>query len=212
MIKRKGKFLTFCFSMLPGAGHMYLGFMKQGISLMLFFFTTLFLTDILNLGSLLFFLPIIWFYSFFDVMNKNSMLDEDFYRLRDDYMFNMDFSSLSGLVQGKFRKIVAYVLILIGISLLFSNFRFFLGMIFSRLGIYFGFFDRIPQLILAGFIILVGIRLIQGKKFELLEQEDAVYADMQPADSQTDATGTGDTGIIFPVEPANTEEEKGESI
>ena len=34
MTKKKGKLLTFCWSLIPGAGEMYLGFFKQGISLM----------------------------------------------------------------------------------------------------------------------------------------------------------------------------------
>lgn len=30
MTKKKGKLLTFCWSLIPGAGEMYLGFFKQG--------------------------------------------------------------------------------------------------------------------------------------------------------------------------------------
>lgn len=37
MIKKKNAILTFIFSMLPGAGEMYMGFMKQGVSLMSMF-------------------------------------------------------------------------------------------------------------------------------------------------------------------------------
>ena len=35
--KKKNRFLTFCFSMLPGAAEMYMGFMKTGVSLMSLF-------------------------------------------------------------------------------------------------------------------------------------------------------------------------------
>ncbi len=35
MINKKSKFLTFVFSMLPGAGHMYMGFMNMGYLLCL---------------------------------------------------------------------------------------------------------------------------------------------------------------------------------
>ncbi len=38
MINKKSKFLTFVFSMLPGAGHMYMGFMNMGVSFMSAFF------------------------------------------------------------------------------------------------------------------------------------------------------------------------------
>ena len=34
MTKKKNGFLAFCFSLIPGAGEMYMGFMKQGASIM----------------------------------------------------------------------------------------------------------------------------------------------------------------------------------
>ena len=39
MIRKKSKGWTFIFSLLPGAGEMYMGFMKQGLSLMTIFAT-----------------------------------------------------------------------------------------------------------------------------------------------------------------------------
>ena len=36
--QKKGKFLTFMFSFIPGAAEMYMGFMKMGVSLMALFF------------------------------------------------------------------------------------------------------------------------------------------------------------------------------
>ena len=35
--KKKNRFLTFCFSLMPGAAEMYMGFMRTGTELMLFF-------------------------------------------------------------------------------------------------------------------------------------------------------------------------------
>ena len=88
MTRKKNKFLTFCFSLLPGAGEMYLGFMKQGISLMGIFFLVWALSGMLNLPALLFVQPVIWFYSFFHVHNLNSLPEEEFYSLEDDYLFH----------------------------------------------------------------------------------------------------------------------------
>lgn len=59
MIKRKSRFLTFVFSMLPGAGHMYMGFMKIGVSFMSVFFFLIFLSSWLNIGPLLYIAPLI---------------------------------------------------------------------------------------------------------------------------------------------------------
>ena len=63
--KRKSGFLTFCFSFLPGAGEMYLGFMKMGVSLMSLFLGIIIASILLNLGIIMFAEVVIWFYSFF---------------------------------------------------------------------------------------------------------------------------------------------------
>ena len=39
MARQKNKILMFLFSLIPGAGQMYMGFMKQGLSLMTIFAT-----------------------------------------------------------------------------------------------------------------------------------------------------------------------------
>ncbi len=169
MIKRKGKFLTFCFSMLPGAGHMFLGFMKQGISLMSAFFGICSLSAYLNMGPLLLILPVLWFYSFFDVINKNSLKDEDFYALTDDYLFNLDFSELKALTQGKFRLVISLGLIFVGISILYKNMLYYLQAMlpYETYNILVRRSNRLPQLILAAVIIWAGIYLIKGKKVAL---------------------------------------------
>lgn len=172
MIKRKSKFLTFCFAMVPGAGHMYIGFMKLGVSIMASFFLLCFFSTWLSLGPLIFLTPVLWFYSFFDVLNKNSMRDEDFYAQEDRFLFDLDFSSLLDLLQGKFRKILALCLIFIGCSLILSNIgsviRNFLPYYFYDA--YYYFFNRVPQLVIAVFIILAGIYLIRGKNLELTQK------------------------------------------
>ena len=50
--KKKGKFLTFCFSMMPGAAQMYMGFMKMGVSQMLLFLLVITVSIWLNQGAL----------------------------------------------------------------------------------------------------------------------------------------------------------------
>lgn len=183
MIKRKGKFLTFCFSLFPGAGHMYLGLMKQGLSLMLCFFGITFISIYLNIGAFALLLPVLFFYSFFDVLNKNSLSDEDFYALKDDYLFYMDLNELKQLFQGKFRPVLALILIIIGGQLLLDNCYHILyyllpdsvsSLIYETLR---PVFTRLPQTLIALVIIAIGIRLIRGKKTALgLEnKEDEHY-------------------------------------
>ncbi len=64
------KTITMALSIIPGAGHMYLGYQKKGLALMGTFFFTIFFMGWLGLSLLLFILPLIWFYSFFDALNS----------------------------------------------------------------------------------------------------------------------------------------------
>lgn len=176
MIKRKSKFLNFWISMIPGAGQMYLGFMKQGISLLTLCCVLTLLSIWLEFGGLMILFPIIWFYSFFDSINKNSLCDEDFYALEDDYCFHMDeiSSSMNHLLQGKYKLIAAALLIFIGADMLLNNFNYYLTALLgweiaSRFQIY---TDRLPQLVFSIVIILIGLYLIKGKKEELKLIED----------------------------------------
>lgn len=72
-MKGKSRVLAVMFSALPGAGHMYIGLQRQGLQYMSIFFFTIFLTNWLNVSMLMFILPIIWFYGFFDILNKTSI-------------------------------------------------------------------------------------------------------------------------------------------
>ena len=54
---RKSRFLTFLFGMIPGAGQMYLGYMKRGVSLMGAFAVVLTIAAFLNIPVLTFLLP-----------------------------------------------------------------------------------------------------------------------------------------------------------
>lgn len=52
MTKKRNGFLRFCCSLLPGAGEMYMGFMKMGLSLMSMFFGIIVAASIFELGPL----------------------------------------------------------------------------------------------------------------------------------------------------------------
>lgn len=70
---RKSKSVAKVLSLFPGAGHLYLGYQKRGIQLMAIFLLSIYLLDFLRLGLFLFLIPIIWFYSFFDGLQKASI-------------------------------------------------------------------------------------------------------------------------------------------
>ena len=169
MKKEKSKFLTFCFSMLPGAGHMYMGFMKMGLSLMAAFFFLIFLSSWLSIGPLLFVLPLIWFYSFFDCMNKRYSTDEEFLLLEDNYLFSID--ELAKIDTGILKKhslVSGMFLILLGGYLIWNNTLSSLSEYISP-GLYNAMYNitrMAPQIIIGVVIIVVGAKLIIGKKKE----------------------------------------------
>jgi hypothetical protein len=169
MRTKKNKFLTFCFSMLPGAGHMYIGFMKMGLSLMAAFFFIIFLSSWLNIGPLVFILPLIWFYAFFDCMNKQYSTDEEFLLLEDNYLFSLD--EMVKIDKGVFKKhrlFSGILLLLLGVYLIWTNIvhglsRYLPSEVYDAI---YSITRVAPQIILGVTIIAVGAKLISGKKKE----------------------------------------------
>ena len=98
--QKKNKFLTFIFSFIPGAAEMYMGFMKQGLSLM-----ALCAVSIVGnvYGMEFFFIPaliLVWFYSFFHARNVASLSEEEFGNLSDAAEFVFDFVNPIDMWQG----------------------------------------------------------------------------------------------------------------
>ena len=67
--KLNRKSTALALSVMPGAGHMYLGYQKKGLIIMGTFLFSIFFMGWLGISMLLFLLPLIWFYSFFDAMH-----------------------------------------------------------------------------------------------------------------------------------------------
>jgi hypothetical protein len=169
MIKKKSKFLTFVFSMLPGAGHMYMGFMKIGVSFMSVFFFLIFLSSWLDTGPLLFIVPIIWFYSFFDCVNRASLDEDKLLLLEDKYLFSIDnLVKLDKDVFSKPKLAAGVLLLLFGIYLVLGNLMRLLQPYISDeiYSIIYSLIRKAPQLIIGVAIVALGIKLIKGKKME----------------------------------------------
>jgi len=169
MIRKKSKFLTFVFSMLPGAGHMYMGFMKIGVSFMSVFFFLIFLSSWLRTGPLLFIAPLIWFYSFFDCLNKASLDDDQLLHLEDKYLFSLDkLAKLDKDIFEKRRLAIGVLLLFFGIYLLSENIMDFLEPLipYEFYKIIYNFTSQSPQIIIGIAIVVIGVKLIQGKKKE----------------------------------------------
>jgi hypothetical protein len=171
MKAKRNSFLTFLFSLVPGAGHMFMGFMKIGVSLMAAFTLVIFLATWLDISELLFLLPLLWFYSFFDLINRRYSSDEDFAALEDYYLFSIDKLLASGhQLVGMRRPLAGTFLLLFGIYLVWRNLLMRMqafNMYSSRtLAIMINITSMAPKFILGIVIIIIGIRLIIGKKKE----------------------------------------------
>lgn len=73
---QKSRTIATLLSIFPGAGHLYLGLQKRGIQLMAAFLLSIYILDVLYLGIFLFVIPLIWFFSFFDGLQKASEMEK----------------------------------------------------------------------------------------------------------------------------------------
>lgn len=171
-MSKKNGFLRFLCSLVPGAGEMYMGFMKQGITLMTLFFGFSFLGAFLNIWILMLPIPVIWAYSFFHVHNLAGLSDEEFYAQEDSLLF--DWNLFGQIEPKKGRMILAWALIFIGVSVLWNFMKGMVFMVLDMLHVPTYLWNQItrsvPQVIFAFLMIYLGVILIRGKK-KALEQQ-----------------------------------------
>lgn len=147
------KMITLALSIVPGAGHMYLGQQKKGLSFMSIFFFTIFFMGWLRLNFLIFLLPVIWFYVFFDAFHLVNGEDTE------------DFDIVSFLPKVS-NSLIGKVLIGIGIIIFFNN--IFYPIIADFLD--YRFVNYIQTSIVAIIFIVIGIKMLKTKK-EILRGE-----------------------------------------
>lgn len=185
MTRKKNVFFTFCFSLIPGAGEMYMGFFKQGISLMVLFFLIMTLSGYLNLGVFMFFQPVLWFYSFFHVHNLKSLPDDEFYALEDDFLFHADrIFDQEAPYWNKYKKLLSVLLIFFGANLLWDLVMDLIRAFLPMLGIHnfsllYSIQRAVPQIIIAIGLIAAGYYMIKSKKDELMDSKEEPKKEIQ---------------------------------
>ena len=102
------KAITMALSIIPGAGHMFLGYQKKGLVIMGAFFFTIFFMGWLNLSLFLFVLPLIWFYGFFDA----------FHSLNGGHVENIDMVEMPSILPKIKPEWVGWGLILVGVFII----------------------------------------------------------------------------------------------
>lgn len=174
MTKQKKGFWVFFFSLIPGAGELYMGFQKTGLSIMVLFWGCIACAALLGFEALIFLLPIIWFYSFFNVHNLKCLTEEEFLSVEDHFIFPTE-----GLVENRerfirqYRNILAILLIVFGVYGLWHNIVWLLKWLFPDEMFFFldGLGRILPGFVISIILIVIGIRLVKGKKEELAYDE-----------------------------------------
>ena len=224
---KKNGILTFLFAFVPGAGQMYQGYMKRGLSLITLFFLCIMtgmLLEPLALTAL-----IVWMYSFFDTFNLRAQFIAET-APADDYLvhFNTKDTRLTLFFRDS-HKLVGWGLIALGAMVAYQNIIMrVLGDVMWRWGQNSPFFravylmlDELPEVVVCVALIVCGVWLVRGpkgkkvhrKKAEEPEDEDfceytAAEADAPEAPEETADFAMPKLSALLgdPVTPEDPEE------
>lgn len=166
---RRNGFLTFICALFPGFGQMYQGYMRRGVSLAFWFWGLAFVAGMLGLGVMTFLMVVIWAYSFFDTFNLRSLSPEQRAVFQDNYVPSAEWLTQHKLdrfvTSGKGGKAIAWVLIGVGVIILYNN---FVSFVYYQLREYLPFLatflDRLPQLVIALAVIALGVWMLRGRR------------------------------------------------
>ncbi|MDD5999655.1 MAG: hypothetical protein PUC55_08175 [Lachnospiraceae bacterium] len=214
MTKQKKGFLLFVASLIPGAGELYMGFRKMGLSIMALFWGCIAMASFFSLDAIIFLLPIIWFYSFFNTHNLKSLSEEDFHSIEDKLILPVD-----GFVKNKeqfikrYRNAVAILLIFIGAASLCSIGSNWLYQILDPEQYYFilNIVRQVPAIVLSVFLIVFGVHLIRGKYEELENEETIPMTSHQEQKESTASSESSQTTDAIPVEQLDTSKKEDNS-
>ena len=224
---KKNGILTLLFACIPGAGQMYQGYMKRGLSLITLFFLCIMagmLLEPLVLTAL-----IVWMYSFFDTFNLRAQFIAGT-APADDYLvhFNTKDARLTLFFRDS-HKLVGWALIALGAMVAYQNIIMrVLGDVMWRWGqnnpVFRAFYlmlDELPQIVTCVALIVCGLWLVRGpkgkkvhrKKAEESEDEDfceytAAEADAPEAPEETADFAMPKLSALLgdPVTPEDPEE------
>ena len=167
---KKNGILTLLFAFIPGAGQMYQGYMKRGLSLVL-------MAAAIGMASVLippvaFTLLVVFMYSFFDTFNLRAQISMGT-APEDDYLVHFDPQDkrLARMMLDS-HKLVGWTLIAFGVLIAYENILMnALNDLMWRWGQNNPFFrafylvmDQLPQVVVCVALIVCGIWLVKGPK------------------------------------------------
>lgn len=225
---KKNGILTFLFAFVPGAGQMYQGYMKRGLSLITLFFLCI-MAGMLLLEPLVLTALIVWMYSFFDTFNLRAQIIAE-NAPADDYLVHINWKDkrMQDFMMDS-HKLLGWGLIALGGLVAYENviMRVF-GDVMWRWGqnnpVFRAFYlmlDELPQIVTCVALIVCGLWLVRGpkgkkvhrKKAEEPEDEDfreytAAEADAPEAPEETAGFTMPKLSALLgdPVTPEDPEE------
>ena len=190
---KKNGILTLLFACIPGAGQMYQGYMKRGLSLITMFCLFIILGSTTGLDALVVGCIVVYMYSFFDTLNLRAQLAAE-KAPEDDYLVHFDPQDkrLARLMMDS-HKLVGWCLIATGALIAYEQIIMnTLGDILWRWGqkapvwraIYL-VMDQLPEVVLCVVLILCGIWLVRGPRAkkaapEAAAPEETDFQEYQP--------------------------------
>lgn len=213
----KNGVLTFLCAFVPGAGQMYQGYMKRGLSLLLLLFAAFFAGNLFNVFMVL--MLVVWMYSFFDTFNLRAQIAAGT-APADDYLVHFDAKDRQMVrFLTSSHKLVGWGLIAVGVIIFYNNIVMnTIGDLVWRWGQSSAFFralylvlENLPDVVFCVALILCGVWLVRGPKHAkrpLEPQQDAAPADESPEGADFLAYGA----TLPPAQDADTapgEEEEG---
>ena len=200
---KKNGILTFLFAFVPGAGQMYQGYMKRGLSLITMFCLFIMAGMMTGLDPLIMGCLIVYMYSFFDTFNLRAQIVAD-NAPEDDYLvhFNWQDERRQKFMMDS-HKLLGWALIALGAMAAYENIIMrVLGDVMWRWGQNNPFFravylmlDELPQIVACVALVVCGLWLVRGpkgkknrKKPEPPQDEDFTeYTAADPAAPDEDA-------------------------
>ncbi len=177
MTNQKNKFFTLIFSCCPGAGEMYFGHYKMGVSLMGAFFGGAAVAAWLGWNELLLLIcPVVWCYSFFHTHNLRGMTEEAFLELEDRFFF-ADYvkTDMDWMVTEKHRRLFGILLLLMGFSFIWRTGLRLLGSVVELPRVFWEAGYAVPQLLLAAIVLYGAVKLMKIPKENTEEMEETAF-------------------------------------
>lgn len=179
MTRQKSKFWTFVFSLVPGCGHLFMGFRRRGLAFLLIFAGVIVVCVALDArllavaGSF-----VVLAYSFFDALNLNSAPPEAFAKQPDGLSEFTGAGTARLFTAEKFRRYAGVALLVFAVVVVWNMVvpdvinSWYSETTMDTYNLLWRINDIIPRAVVSVIAVVVGLRLISGKK-KALESADA---------------------------------------